>query len=51
MSIIEVNLAGFQFVRCVPDGSNDGRHAWHVSRVHHMPRLHMRRRAPQLRVA
>ena len=51
MSIIEVNVAGFQFTRCVPDVPGaDGRHAWHVSRVHHhMPRI--RRWAPRLRVA
>jgi hypothetical protein len=52
MTNIEVNLAGFQFTRCVPDvPGGDGRHAWHISRVHHLPRLHMRRRAPELRAA
>jgi hypothetical protein len=49
MPIIEVNLAGFRFTRCVPDApDDDGRHAWHVSRVRHLPRLHFRRWAPTL---
>jgi hypothetical protein len=47
MAIIEVNFAGFQFTRCVPDvpGGTD-RHSWHVSRM----RL-VRRWAPRLRAA
>jgi hypothetical protein len=54
MTIIEVNLAGFQFTRCVPDvPGGDGRRAWHVSRVHHVHRVHagrrMRRRVARLR--
>ena len=52
MTIIEVNFAGLQFTRCVPDvPGGDDRYAWHVSRLHHLPRLNMRRRAPRLRVA
>lgn len=38
MTIIEVNIAGFQFTRCVPDVPGQGdRHAWHISRMHHLP--------------
>jgi hypothetical protein len=53
MSIIEVNVAGFQFTRCVPDEpEGDGRHAWHVAKVHHLPWLHaprlMRKWAPRV---
>ena len=53
MTIIEVNLAGFQFTRCVPDAAGpEGRHAWHITRAYHLRRLHAgRRRAPRLRVA
>jgi hypothetical protein len=56
MSTIEVNLAGFQFVRCVPDVPGGGdRRAWHVSRVHQMPLINagrrMRRWVPRLRAA
>jgi hypothetical protein len=41
MTNIEVNLAGFQFTRCVPDGpGQDGHNAWHISRVHQLPRVH-----------
>jgi hypothetical protein len=45
MAIIEVNVAGFQFTRGVPQA----RHGWHVR--HHLPRLHMRRWSPRVRVA
>lgn len=52
MTIIEVNLAGFQFTRCVPDvPGGDGRYAWHVSRVQHLPKPHLGKREPRLRVA
>ena len=55
MTHIEVNLAGFQLTRCVPDApGREGRHAWHISRVHHLPRVHagrfLRRRATRLGV-
>jgi hypothetical protein len=44
MTIIEVNFAGFQFTRCVPDVPGRGdRYAWHISRVEHLPRVHLRR--------
>ena len=64
MTIIEVNFAGFQFTRCVPNVPGQGdRYAWHISRVHHLPWVlgwvHMgrfagrfaRRLDPRLRVA
>jgi hypothetical protein len=56
MSIIEVNVAGFQFTRCEPDvpGGN-GRRAWRVTRTHHKPRFHagrlVRKWAPRFGVA
>jgi len=52
VSIIEVNLAGFQFTRGVPEvPAGAGRRGWHVSLVHRVPRLHMRWRAARLRAA
>ena len=56
MAIIEVNLAGFQFTRCVPDTRDSGtRQVWHFSGVPHPPRIHkvrrMRRWLPRPRVA
>ena len=54
MPIIEVNVAGFQFTRCVPE-TGSGRHVWHVTRPHHTHRFHaarlVRKWAPRLRVA
>jgi hypothetical protein len=51
MTNIEVNLAGFRFTWCMTDVA--GRHAWHVSRMHHLPLAGRfgRRRATHLRVA
>ena len=60
MTIIEVNFAGFQFTRCVPDVPGRGdRYAWHISRVHDLPWVlrwvhagrFARRRDARLRVA
>ena len=60
MTIIEVNFAGIQFTRCVPDVPGGGdRHAWHISRVPHLPWVlgwvHVgrfgRRQDPRLRAA
>ncbi|HZA08586.1 hypothetical protein [Mycobacterium sp.] len=51
MSIIEVNVAGFQFTRCTPDAPGTESPAWHITRIHHIPRFPLRRRAPRLRVA
>jgi hypothetical protein len=56
MTNIEVNLAGFQFTRCVPElPGQDGHHAWHVTRMHHVPRVHagrlLRRQVARLRYA
>jgi hypothetical protein len=56
MSIIEVNVAGFQFTRDEPDvpGGN-ARRAWRVTRNRHQPRIHagrlMRKWAPRFGIA